>query len=1297
MAKRIIAMLLTLIIILGICGTIAQAAQPATYQVGYAKVDISPYVDENDHSKGLMALPMAGNGFSNQRLSEPTKIDDTGDGRIDERDGIFATCIAITDPSGNTVLMISADFCGSTNALVTDLRIAIHEKYPYIDPTQIMFTASHTHSSVDLAVSGLSETVAANLAEYNRRLRVNLLKLVDEALADRAAATMHKGQIEANDSKVAKEPIGDTINKYRPADDQVTVLPAEDYPTRVYNSVRHYAVSIYPAQRTVLKKYSGNKYVYYSYPKDENKNYIPDTTKEPVTYIRGANFNPSGEVGGTSALVYYADGNGNKIADTKEEADKWSAETGQTAYWLADMGVVASKENVAEGDDTLLALEFRFQDTTRKPIVLINWRAHTTLNRYVSDDAEELKELGKYQDLGFYTSYYQISGDWVNAMRFVLEEEGYRPAFVQGAAGNMVAGGETSGPNGSWVGYATETDRTHYRNRGNIYGTEMAEVALECLREHMVQINEDGGDIRNKQILYQTQKQQIQPGMFIAAHVYKNAYTPANPLGTRPYDVVYWLDANGVPLIDNTTGKSKVNDVTGKALPQTDVYGNTITDADGNTLYYTDADGNPVVGVTRIAEVQKIASIHHANSVIAKYKSTSLTQGQLELNAITIGTGFAMVTAPNELFDRYSTEATIKTINQFNDWEKLWDPDTYGEPFMMGYANDSKGYIAYQIAWDYTKGVLNWAGKDVYAQGSYETQTGWFERGTGEQLIDIYGWMLYTIAETDSQNTAVAYCQQCKKVNTWYPISSGLENSIVLTSGHYYMDTDVLNETTIRAANNVCLDIRGRQVETEVGRMFHINNGATLSIQDSVGGGTLCGSGYELNNKQNGGVAYINESGVLNLHSGKLTNRIAEDRTINNGGVLEVVGTFNMYGGSIENGVSHWAGGNVYVAAGGAMNMYGGAITGGSANITHTKCVVNRGSLTVGGDARISEARLWPHSNNPPMADILTVDGELTGKVCLYIDGAEDDTDIGNLINGGNYAPENLYFAGNSSVPYINGTDIVLGRPKAAAVYGESGFEGYYNTVQAAINACQGTDKIISLQRKNGEANTVSKNVNMDLNGFTGTNKLTIKTGATVYLKDSATDDFTGSFGSLRMVTGSVKAMDGYLLNTDANGYISSHAYSLSVNTVVLRPSAAGIYFGGCFNTGTNVQIIRQGIAVSVSNPNPVADGSDETSLWSSGGTSVLVANILTKEKDAVTNALCSTMPIYARAYVQLADGTFVYSDAVAVNLLEIVQKIDARWDQLSSVQREAITAMYQKFGATMDMWNIPNLKKQVM
>lgn len=1303
MKKRIIGLCLLLIMTVSLGAVVASAAAPAVYQVGYSKVDINPYYDESDHSKGLMPLPMAGNGFSNQRFSEPTKIDDTGDGVIDDRDGIFATCIAITDPSGGTMLIISADFCGSSSALVTDLRVAIHEKYPDIDPTRIMYTASHTHSSVDLAVSGLSEEKAAYLALYNERLRVNLLRAVDEALADRSAATMYKGQIEANDSKAAKGDIGDTINKYRAADDQVTVLPAEDYPTRVYNSVRHYAISIYPAKRTVIKRLGADKNPYYYYPKTADGDYIPDTTKEPITYIRGANFNPDATVGGTSSMVYYADEDGNKIATTKAEAQAWEAATGKIAYWLADMGVVASKENVSEGDDTLLALEFRFADQSKKPIVLINWRAHTTLNRYVSDDYEELKEQGKYQDLGFYTSYYQISGDWVNAMRFVLEEEGYRPAFVQGAAGNMVAGGIASGPNGSWIGYETETDRTHYRNKGNIYGTEMAEVALECLKEHMVQINKEGGNIQSKQIVYQTQKQDIAPGMFMAAHLYKAAYTPAAPLGTRPYEIVYWLDAKGEPLIDRSTGKSKVDDTTGQALVQTDAEGNVITDTDGNPLYYTDANGDPVVGVERIAQVQKIASIHHANSVIGKYKSTSVTPGQLELNAFTIGAGFAMVTAPNELFDRYSREATIETVNQYNDWEKLWDEDTYGEPFMMGYANDSRGYISYSIAWDYSKGVLNWAGKDVYAVGSYETQTGWFQQGTGEEIIDVYKWMLSTIDETNTDGGSTAYCQHCEKEVLWYPFSKSLENTVVLTSGHYYMDQETVKSVGIRAANNVCLDLRGMQVQSESGRVFYINKGAALSIQDSVGGGALAGTGYEEGNQQNGGTVYADEGTTLNLYSGTLTNALQEGRSIYNGGVVMVVGTFNMYGGQIADGVSNWAGGNVYVNAGGQMNMCGGSITGGTAKVSHTGCVLNRGTLKLTGDAVVGEVRLWPNSSNPPMSDILVVEGDFTGKVMLYINGAKDDMDIGNGVDA-SFNVENLYFSGNSFVPYLVDGNIILGRPKAASIYGENGFEGYADSMQAAIDACQGTDKVIVLQRKNGEENTVSKDVYIDLNGFKNVNMLTVAEGATAYIKDSATDDFTGSYGHLEEVTGTVKAVKGYQLYTDENGYVSVHAYRLDVTSAVLRPSMAGMYFVGTFQGDDQFRstVTSYGIALDV-NGTPSTSTLNKTSKHTSirdgmaeanGVTSVLLKNILKEENSWRINLRNGDITVYARPFIRFNNDTYAWGETRAISLRELVEQADALWTD-GEVPTD-LQEMYVRFAEAMAQWSGPNLKKAV-
>ena len=1298
MKKRIAGIALTLVMLLSLGALTVQAATPAVYQVGYSKVDINPYFDENDHSKGLMPLPMAGNGFSDQRLSEPTKLDDTGDGKIDDRDGIFATCVAITDPSGNTMLIISADFCGSNAGLVTDLRIAIHKKYPSIDPTQIMYTASHTHSSIDLNCGGLSTEAAANLALYNERLRVNLLRMVDEALADRASATMYKGQIEANDSKAATGDIGDTINKYRPANDQVTVLPGEDYPDRVYNAVRHRAISIYPAQRNIYKKQSGNKIPYYSYPKDANKNYIADMTKEPITYIKGSNFNPTATLGGTSTIVYYADENGNKIADTKEEADAWSAKTGKTAYWLADVGVVADISRVTTADDTLLAWEFRFKDASRKPIVLINWRAHTTMNRYVSDDAEELKEQGKYQELGFYTSYYQISGDWVNAFRFVLEEEGYRAAFIQGAAGNITGG------DGTWDGYVTETDRTHYRNNGNIYGTELAEVALECLREHMVQINVNGGDIRNKQIVYQTQKQEIEPGMFIAAHIYKAAYTPANPLGTRPYNVVYWLDANGDPLIDKSTGKSMVDDTTGQALIKTDSNGQPVLDAEGNTQLYTDKNGDPVVGVTRIAEVQKIASIHHANSVINKYKSTTLTGGQLELNAFMIGTQFAMVTAPNELFDRFSTEATMETIDLYNDWEKLWDMDTYGEPFMMGYANDSKGYISYQVAWDYTKGVLNWSGNDVYAEGSYETQVGWFKRGTGEELMDVYKWMLDTIDTTNETTQGItAYCQHCKKDALWRPYSESLENTIVLTSGHYYIDSDVIGEAGIRTTNNVCIDLRGRIVSTEVERAFSVNKGATLNIQDSVGGGTLIGTGYTGTGTHYGGVIHVDTGSTFNLYSGTLTNRIGEDRVISNGGVVYVAGTFNMYGGTIKDGTSQWAGGNIYIAAGATMNMSGGTVSGGKAEVSNTQCILCRGYFVLSGDANIARMRMWPEGSKPAQKDMLTVEGKFTGKAYVYVEGAKEGQDIGNLAEGASFTHENIGFNGGKFRVYALGSDIVLTNEKAAVILGENGIESYTDTLKEALEACQGTSKKAVLLKDNSEDIIITENVTLDLGGFNCTGKIDVQENITLTCLDSATDDYEGTYGTLTQATGTVKAAKNYRMCTEDTG-VSFHAYSLDVTAAVLRPGAAGMFFTGTVKGDDQFKdsVTSYGIVLDATQK-PTTATLNKTSKHTSyrdgfastnGVTSVLLQNILKDENSWRDNLRNGDTTVYARAFIRFKDNSYAFSTVRSISFRELVEKADALWTEEAVPQN--LQELYLRFEDTMKGWDVPNLKQAV-
>lgn len=153
-------------------------------------------------------------------------------------------------------------------------------------------------------------------------------------------------------------------------------------------------------------------------------------------------------------------------------------------------------------------------------------------------------------------------------------------------------------------------------------------------------------------------------------------------------------------------------------------------------------------------------------------------------------------------------------------------------------------------------------------------------------------------------------------------------------------------------------------------------------------------------------------------------------------------------------------------------------------------------------------------------------------------------------------------------------------------------------------------------------------------------------------------------------------------------------AINLAITNVTLRSNCAGLYYTGTFNVEKEVQVVRQGIVVSVYNDLPVADGSDPRSRWTEGITSVLVTNIMNADCDNVSNANRAEMLVYARAYVELQDGTYIYSDVTSMNLQQVVEAADAQWESLDDAQKAGFSAMYSKFQPVLNLWNVPNLKQ---
>jgi hypothetical protein len=152
-------------------------------------------------------------------------------------------------------------------------------------------------------------------------------------------------------------------------------------------------------------------------------------------------------------------------------------------------------------------------------------------------------------------------------------------------------------------------------------------------------------------------------------------------------------------------------------------------------------------------------------------------------------------------------------------------------------------------------------------------------------------------------------------------------------------------------------------------------------------------------------------------------------------------------------------------------------------------------------------------------------------------------------------------------------------------------------------------------------------------------------------------------------------------------------AVDLKLTTATLRPGSVGLYFTADFTVASGETVVRSGVALSVYNNQPVADGSDPLSLYTKDNTSVIISNILSDKVTDAVNRSRAEMPIYARAYVELADGSYVYSDVVSMNLKQIVEMADTQWSLLSVAQKDAITEMYVKFKNVLDTWNIPNLK----
>jgi hypothetical protein len=516
-----------------------------------------------------------------------------------------------------------------------------------------------------------------------------------------------------------------------------------------------------------------------------------------------------------------------------------------------------------------------------------------------------------------------------------------------------------------------------------------------------------------------------------------------------------------------------------------------------------------------------------------------------------------------------------------------------------------------------------------------------------------------------------------------------------------------------------------------LGRAFNINGStsdydgkATLNLMDSVCTGSF--NSHDSCNGVGGGCVATSNGAVINMYGGTLRMITGDQVYVTKGGVVQLnSATMTMYGGTIDasqctlakdngnhvSGDTDGCGAAVAVYASGKLNAYGGKIIAGHAEpeAGRADCVLVQGTnanVILGGNAQIDELYF-----DAAPAKALVISGKFTGRVTLnYRDTIQltENKDIGDLVNGGSFESGAVLCAKEGYFPIASGTNILLTSGVARITDGEKTTN--YPTLQSAIDAAKG--KLIVLKMNCSEAATVSADTYLDLNGYDLTRGISVAKGATLYCKDSATDDYTvadNHYGKIYDAEGMIAgiplesqlAEDGYMKVTEEDGAISFHRVNLQLTSMTLRAAEAGLYYNSSFATDEVAaqQVSQYGVALSVKGaPNAENLETDCRYSWFDGlkpggvtGSSTLLKGVLKEKNSHRQNNINAEASVYGSAYVLLKDGTYLFGEPAVRTFREQVESADAMWNSLNQQQKATLWVLLESYFDVLKNWNIPN------
>jgi len=575
-------------------------------------------------------------------------------------------------------------------------------------------------------------------------------------------------------------------------------------------------------------------------------------------------------------------------------------------------------------------------------------------------------------------------------------------------------------------------------------------------------------------------------------------------------------------------------------------------------------------------------------------------------------------------------------------------------------------------------------------------------------------------ASAPTPTTKEAECPVCGKTVTWTMLTESFAGQTELGSGHYYLKfgsgAAVWEQKTV--SGKTCLDLNG-QTLTGSTRAFFVDTGAIFNI---MGEGTVVGRGKSSSlalENRTGGTFEVGQDAVLNLYGGTLTSETVDGQKAGNGGVINLQGTMNIYGGEVKGGISSWVGGNIFVTTTGQLNLLGGSVTGGSASQAGN-CIACRGSVKLAGDAKVSELYLYPNTGGPALAEMLTIEGKYTGTAKLRASGIYAGMDVGTSLGADLSEATITTTSTAAATAAIYGKDILLTGSNPFMIFNGTTLVNTYADFTSAAAALAAGDRIVLFT--DVESITTDKDLYVDLNGYDVTG--TVSGNGKVYFMDAFTNDYTvadGKYGTVP-VGENVLALpqesgvfeDGYLMIQEA-GKASFHRVNLKIKSMSFKPSQVGLYFLSDFagDEMVKAKVETFGVALSIeADPMDAPMGTlvrateldKETFNTGAANTSTLVYGIMKPSQTDAKNQKNANTQIYGRAYIRYTDGTEVYGALRSRSLLEQVEGtydqennmtqvgINGMWDGLTDDQQLKILEMYVTYKDVMDTWNIDNI-----